>query len=283
MPGFADKGAVLVNETNDGVKLETLWQEIEDVTTLWNKEKTTLSNLISYQTTVPADAVPQSLAGEEFREASEYGVPVGIAPPAPYLKVGYSWVDIDAASRFSWKFLRDASSEQVRSQVTRILEADERYQQRIVLSRLFDDVPGVNDFQHVVYPIWNGDGIVPLSHMGNTFAGSHSHFLVSGSVDIDSGDVEDAMRHVTHHGYGLGGGSGHLLLLVNPAEAESVQSWRAGKENATPKRPASISFRLRTRRRTSRRIPSSVRCRPQTLTACRCSEVTARLGFWKAW
>ena len=80
------------------------------------QRKTAHTYLISYETTVPADAIPQSLAGEEFREASEYGVPVGIAPPAPYLKVGYWWVDVDAASRFTWKFLRDASAEQVRSQ-----------------------------------------------------------------------------------------------------------------------------------------------------------------------
>jgi hypothetical protein len=120
MPGIAGKGDVLVNQTADGVDLNVLWDEIETVVRLWNTEKTTLANLVSYPTTVPADAVPQSLVAESFDEASEYGVPTAMKPPTPYLKVGYTFKDYDKASRFSWKFLRDATAEQVRAQVTRI-------------------------------------------------------------------------------------------------------------------------------------------------------------------
>lgn len=213
MPGFADQGAVLVNQANDGVSRDVLWQEIENVTKVWNAEKTTLASLISYKTTVPADAVPQSLEGEEFQEASEYGVPQAIAPPAPYLKVGYSWKDVDAASRFTWKFLRDASAEQVRSQVTRILEADERTQQRTVLSRLFDNIAGENDWGHTVFPIWNGDSIIPPRWAGKSFT-THDHFIVSGNAVLDSADIEDAARLITEHGYGDRAGSQLLILAI---------------------------------------------------------------------
>jgi len=47
---------------------------------------------------------------------------------------------------------------------------------------------------------------------------------------IDSSDVEDAARLVTTKGYGRQAGS-KMLLLVNPQEAEQVQTWRAGKTN----------------------------------------------------
>lgn len=229
MPGFADQGAVLVNQTNDGVKLETLWQEIEDITKLWNTETKTIANLISYETTVPADAVPQTLQAESFDEASEYGVPQSMAAQ-DYLKVGYDFRDWDKATRFTWKFLRDASAEQVRAQVTRILEADARLTTGLVLQRLFDNTPGTNDFQVPVYSVWNDDGIKPPAYMGKTFAGSHNHFLVSGAAELDSGDVEDLCRLVTEHGFGPHAGQ-RLLLLASPAQGEQIRSWRAGQES----------------------------------------------------
>jgi hypothetical protein len=232
MPGIAGFGDVLVNQTADGVPLEHLW-EIEEVVRLWNAEKTTIANLVSYPTTVPADAIPQSLVAESFDEASEYGVPTAMKPPLPYLKVGYTLKDYDKATRFTWKFLRDATAEQVRAQVTRILEGDARLRQGLVLDRLFSPVEGANEWQHRVFGLWNGtDGLKPPDFMGKTFTTGHVHYLVSGATGIDSQDVELAMNHVTEHGYGLGGGRGQLLILANPVEAEAVMSWRAGVTNA---------------------------------------------------
>jgi hypothetical protein len=241
MPGFADQGAVLVNQTADGVRLETLWEEIESVTRLWNAETKTIANLVSYETTVPADAVPQTLQADSFDEASEYGVPQSMAAQ-DYLKVGYDFRDWDKATRFTWKFLRDASAEQVRAQVTRILEADSRLTTGLVLQRLFDNTSGTNDFQNVVYPLWANDGIAPPAYMGRTFTGSHNHYLVSGAADLDSGDIEDAARLVTEHGWGRGGASGQLLILANPADGELIRSWRAGIESRSGGPKAKYDF-----------------------------------------
>ena len=47
---------------------------------------------------MPADAVPQTLTVEPFDEASEFGVPKGVAPPPDVLKVGYTFKDYDKAS-----------------------------------------------------------------------------------------------------------------------------------------------------------------------------------------
>ena len=49
---------------------------------------------------------------------------------------------------------------------------------------------------------------------------------------IDSGDLETAIRNVTHHGYGTEANS-RLLALMNPAQAEVVSQWKAGEESAT--------------------------------------------------
>jgi len=235
VPGIAGKGDVLVNQTADGVDLNVLFDEIEQVVRLWNTEKTRLANLVSYPTTVPADAVPQSLVAESFDEASEFGTPTAMKPPTPYLKVGYSFKDYDKASRFTWKFLRDATAEQVRAQVTRILEGDARLQQGLVFGRLFDPTEGANDWQHRVFGLWNGtDSLKPPDHMGKTFTTAHTHYLASGATALDSEDLELGLKHVQEHGYGSGVGT-RMLILANPNEAEQIASWRAGVVSANTK------------------------------------------------
>lgn len=236
MPGYQDSGGVLVNETADGVSLDVLFEEIEQVTALYNNHKNTLVNLLSYETDVPADAIPQSLTAEQFQEASQYGVPRAISPPTPYLKVGYQYRDYDAATRFTWKFLRDSTAEQLRAQVTRIIEGDQRLVQSLVLDRLFSPVEESNEWQHRVFGLYTGsDAITPPALMGKTFQPTHSHYIATGSTDLDSEDIELMMSHVTEHGYGQGGGSGRLVILTNPAEAEMIASWRAGATTANSK------------------------------------------------
>lgn len=234
MAGFADQGQLLINELADGVRIDDIWAEVQNAVTVYNQHKTTIASLLSYPTTQAAAPLHQGLTQEKFEIASEYGVPKAINPPIDVLKMGFDYHDHDAATRFTWKYLRDATSEQVTSRVAACLDADARLVQGKVLQRLFDPTPGENDFAHTVYGLWNADSVVPPSFMGKTFAGSHNHYLVSQGAEFDSGDAEAAMRLVTEHGYGLGADSGsQLILLVNAgAEAEAVQSWRAGEENA---------------------------------------------------
>ena len=218
--GINTQGHVLVNRTADGVDLNLIWAEIEQLLNMWNGERTTVASLISYPTTVPADAVPQTLTVEPFDVASEFGVPKGVAPQPDYLKIGYSLLDYDKA-------------EQARSVVSRILSGDNQLVNGLVLRRLFDPTEGTNEFQHRVFGLWNGvDGIAPPTHMNVSFPASTSHYLASGAAVIDSGDIEDCIRMITLKGYGLRVGS-QLLILANPAESELIQGWRAGKESRT--------------------------------------------------
>ncbi|MFV9634855.1 hypothetical protein [Mycobacterium neumannii] len=233
MPGFADQGQLLINELADGVRLTDVYAEIQRAVEVYNQHKTTVASLLSYPTTQAAAPIAQGLAQEHFDVASEFGTPTALNPPVDVIKLGFQYADWDKATRFTWKFLRDATSEQVTDRVRNLLDADARLVQGLVLQRLFDPTPGENDFAHTVYGLWNGDGIVPPSYMGRTFTGSHDHYLVSQGAELDSGDVEAAVRLVVEHGYGLGADSGsQLVALFNPAEAEHVQSWRAGEENA---------------------------------------------------
>jgi hypothetical protein len=202
-------------------------------TNLWNQHRSALASLISFSTTNAADAVPQSIGGEFFEEATEYGIPRGIGRP-DYLKLGFSFKDWDLASKFTWKALRSMSSEQATHAVQRIFEADSTLVNGSILNALFNNVARTNDYGHTVYPVWSGDGMVPPDQLGKTFDGTHSHYLTTNSTVLDAKDIENLINHVRKHGYGTTQ-SARFIVLVHPDDVttSSITSWRAGVEYRT--------------------------------------------------
>jgi hypothetical protein len=229
--GISTHGDVLVNQTADGVDLNDIWAEVQQVLDLYNKERTDIATLLSYRTVNVADAIPQSISSDSFEEATEFGVPRAIRPPSDVLKLGYSFKDWDISLRATWKFLREATAEQVQAQVTRVLEADNKLTNGTVLNRFFNPATQQNEWGHTCYGLWSGDGMIPPPYLGATFDGTHSHYLVTGSTVLDAQDVEAMIHHVTEHGYGTPTGA-TMLILVNPldVEAATMTAWRAGVE-----------------------------------------------------
>lgn len=230
--GYATEGDVLVNTTADGVDLNVIWAEVAAVIKAWNAERSALASLLAFNTTNTADAIPQSRSADSFEESSEFGEPESMRPPSEYALMGYTFKDYDKATRWTWKFLRDSTAEQVRAVANYALDADNRLTTGTILQRLFDPTQGTNEWGHTVYGLYNGDAMVPPAYLGKDFATAHQHYLVSGSDTIDSGDLETAIRQVTEHGFGTEPNS-RLLALMNPAQAEVVASFRAGEQNAT--------------------------------------------------
>jgi hypothetical protein len=236
--GYSVSGDVLVNQTADGVNINSLWDEIGSALRLYNEHRSTIVRLLSYPTTAVADVIPQSLEAESFEIATEMGVPTALREPADYLRLGYNFQDYDKRLSATWKFLRSATAEQVTAQVTRIFEADNRLVSGTILRRLLSPAIQFNEWSHQCYGLWSGDGMVPPAHLGQTFDGAHTHYLTSGSTHIDSADVEDCLNHVKHHGYGrFGAQGGQLIILANPNEVEDMTFWRAGVEYASGKIP----------------------------------------------
>lgn len=228
--GYSDEGSVLVNVTNDGVDLNLIWSEMQAALTTWNAERGAIVDLLSYATTNTADAVPQATTDESFELASEYGEPQSLRVPTSHLLLGYTFEDYDKASRFTWKFLRDATAEQIRSVANLALAADQKLTQGTVLERLFDPTPDSNEWNHTCYSLYNGDSMVPPAYLGKFFQTAHQHYLVSGNATLDSGDLEDAAKSVREHGYGSDSNS-RILAFVNPAQAEVISTFKAGIEN----------------------------------------------------
>lgn len=228
--GYSTEGDVLVSQTADGVDLNEIWSAAAGAMSQWNQKRSALAALVSYPTVNPADAIPQTLGGDHFEVASEYGEPTGLRAEPDALILGYDFSDFDLASRFTWKFLRSASAEQVRSVINRAMESDNRLVTGSILRRLFDPAEGLNEFHHKVYGLYNGtDGMVPPPYAGQTFSSSTSHYLVSGNTALDPGDLVDAIEQVRSKGFGTDASS-RLVVLCHPSESEIISTFRAGIE-----------------------------------------------------
>ncbi|MGV9800182.1 hypothetical protein ACWDTP_19260 [Mycobacterium sp. NPDC003449] len=240
--GYNTKGDVLVSHSKDGVDLNTIWGQIAEVNEVWNQQRSALTRVLSYWTTNAADAIPQGIANESLEEASEFGVPEAARVPALALPLGYTLKDYDSRAAFTWKFLRDSTAEQILAQANNIMTADNKLINGTILRRLFDPSEGANELSQRVFGLWNGtDSVVPPPYMGKTFDSSHTHYFVSGNAQIDSADVEDAINHVTEHGYGVSAGS-QLLVLCNTTEADYIAGWRANVESRTSGPKAKFDF-----------------------------------------
>lgn len=236
--GYGTEGDALprISTLADGTDLNVIWQEIQHTITAWNEHRSALTALLAYQTTVSADAIPQSNSEQHFELASEFGEPESLRGPSSHLLLGYTFNDYDAASRFTWKALRAMTTEQVRASFNQALEMDNRNVNGHILLRLFSPETVENEFGTSVYGLWNGDTLKPPTYLGKSFAVNHTHYLVSGAATVDSGDLDTLIKHVQEHGYGVN--DGQLVLLCNPAEADVISTFRVGTESATGIYPA---------------------------------------------
>lgn len=230
--GFHTAGDV-VTVSNDGIDLNSLWGIYQDSLTIYNEAMDRLSALFTFPVTNPIETVPQ--VGEaQFEEATEFGVPRGNRIELDYFQLGYDFRDYDTATRFTWKFLRDADVRQIDAIHQEVLRADRRLVFRKIMEAIFDNRNRTTDIRNQnynVYPLYNADGTVPPNYKGTSFDGTHNHYLVSGNTAIDSSDVEDSYTHIAHHGFGLENGT-VFVMLCNAAQVKEMRKWRAGQVSA---------------------------------------------------
>ncbi len=207
----------------DGTDTNNLWREAQAALAAQNAQRDSLRALFTYSTTFAGEEVVQVAGGDDFELASEFGEPKGVRAPVGLLRLGFNFRDFDLATRFTWKFLRDATADQVRAVVNAALEADNRMIFKAVMGCLFNPTARVNPESLTVFPLYNGDGAVPPDYAGQSFTGTHTHYLTSGGAVVDGQDLVDLMDHVTHHGYA---DTGRLLLFVNSTEGKKIRGFR---------------------------------------------------------
>lgn len=226
--GAAEVGPLL-KSLGDGTDLASVWTEFIDLLDLWNKDRIALTDLLAFRTTKSGEAVPQNVSPALFEKATELGVSRAAGLPGDALMLGYKFDDYDLATRFTYRFLRSADVRQVRAIMSNIVTGDTTLTTGEILKRIFTPTEQRNAEGFRVFGLYNGtDGITPPPYMGRTFSDTDSHYVASGAAEIDSADVEDAIRLITRKGFSAETGA-TILVLVNPDEAESIMSWRQGQ------------------------------------------------------
>ena len=219
--------ADVLTQTVDGRDLNDIWTEFQQVVALQNAERQRIVDLLTFPVTTVIEDVPQ-FGTEDFEEASEYGVPVGVRPEADVLSLGYTFKWYDIANRFTWQFLAEATAQRVEAIHQQVLDADNRKLFSEIMRTLFRadnrnaTIKGQN---YNVYTFWNGDGTVPPAYKANTFDGAHTHFRVSGGATIVSEDLDEITDDFKSHGYGSENGS-TMFVMLNVTEANTVRSFR---------------------------------------------------------
>lgn len=215
-----------VTQTIDGADLNAMWAEFQATVGLHNDSMDTLLAALTYPVTSPVESVMYP-TGDEFEEASEFGVPKGIRQGKPFnLGFGFKWYDI--AIRYTWQFLADSTQNQVEALNNSALSADTRLQFYQVMRAIFRDTSvasEVNGQPITVYPFYNGDGAIPPKWKNTTHDGDHTHYLTSGATALDSGDIDDIETHLRHHGYTPQLGY-NFVLMVNRQEAQIIRGFR---------------------------------------------------------
>lgn len=223
--GF-NQEADLITETSDGFPLNKMWSEFQKTIQMWNKQRSSLINLLTFKVSSDVEGVRYPIE-QDFEEASEFGEPKAIRL-GPSFKMGYDFKWYDLAIRYTWQFLLDADSSQLRALHSTALEADNRLMFTRIMRRMFNsttDVATIEGSAVNVYPFYNGDNQVPPKWKNTTHSTGHNHYLVSGGATVDSGDLDDMESHLHHHGYTQNGGY-QLLLFVNRAQGTPIRQFR---------------------------------------------------------
>jgi hypothetical protein len=226
--GFSTEGDVITTAA-DGTDLNVLWTEFQQAVNYRNANRQRLIDFLTYRVTNPVEQVPQASEGGDFELASEFGVPKSIRPETEYFNLGFPFDWYDTANRFTWRFLAEASAEQLRAINAQVLEADNRLLFNDVLKTLFQSTnrtATINKNPYTVYAFYNNDGTTPPSVGATTFTNTHTHYFVSGAATVDPGDLEQLIDAIEEHGYTASNGA-ELVIMANKIEGDTIRNFRS--------------------------------------------------------
>jgi len=234
MPNGIHATGDILTRTRDGQDLNAIWNQYQELLRNWNSTRQPLIDLITFNTDQIIDDVAQGVE-EDFEEATEFGQPKSIRPNVTIQQRAYDFKWYDVATRFTFQFLADSTAQQVDVAQAQVLEADNRLLFKKVMRRLFNNTNNSTIINNVAYnakPLYNADSEYIPDYAGVTFnAATHTHYVTSGAAGIDSGDVETLVSLLEEHGYKRATGY-QIVVMINPAQAPAVRSWRANVTNA---------------------------------------------------
>lgn len=225
-----NEAADVIMQTIDGVDTNVLWRQFQASVALQNAERQPLIDFLTFTVSQPFEGVPSATSDARFERASERGLPRSYRAEGELEWLGYDFQWRDMAFRYTWEFLAEASSGQVQNENNIALQADRNTIFAEIMWTLFNNVNRSTEISkrpYTVYTFYNGtDGAVPPDYKTNTFTNTHTHYLVSGAATITSGDLDDTIDHMAHHGYTAANGA-NIVIMMNKQEGDVVRNYRS--------------------------------------------------------
>lgn len=223
--GYSARADILTR-TRDGQDLNRIWDDFNNALDEFNAARQPLIDLLSTPVTGIVDEIATP-GTERFELATEFGVPMSIRPAPAVTSRAYPFDWYDLRQGYTWRFLTKASTAQIDAVMQQALEAENALVFEQVTKSLFNSANRTANLDGFANPftvvaLYNADGTVPPPYKGQTFAGSHTHYLSSGSnvgqTAFDPQDFLDLAGTIEHHGYTRSQGY-NIIFILNPADA----------------------------------------------------------------
>lgn len=233
--GYSARADILTR-TRDGQDLNAIWDMYAQALADFNSARQPLIDLLASPVSGIIDEAGAP-GTERFERQTEFGIAQSIRPAPAVTSRAYPLDWYDLRQGYTWRFLKGATQKQLDSVLNMAMEAENALVFEQVTKALFNNAnrtATVDGFTtpFTVVALYNADGSYIPPYAGQTFSGSHTHYLGSGTntgqVAFDPQDFLDLAGTVEHHGFTRSAGY-NVVFLMNPADAAaSVVKFRRG-------------------------------------------------------
>jgi hypothetical protein len=223
--GYSAK-ADLLTRTRDGQDLNAIWDMYAAALAEFNATRQPMIDLLSSPVTGIVDEITNP-GTEQFELATEFGIPQSVRPTPTVTSRAYPFAWYDMRQGYTWRYLMKATQQQTDSVLNMAMEAENNLVFQQVMKSLFNNANRstmIDGFPtpFTVVALYNGDGSYIPPYKGQTFSGSHTHYLGTGAntgqIAFDPDDVLTAARLVEEHGFTKSQGY-NIIIFMNPADA----------------------------------------------------------------
>lgn len=225
--GYSARADILTR-TRDGQDLNAIWDQYAAALASFNATRQPLIDLLSSPVTGIVDEITNP-GTEQFELATEFGIAQSIRAVPTVQSRAYPFAWYDMRNGYTWRFLQKATVQQLDSVMSIAMEAENNLVFGQVMKSLFNNANRtamIDGFTSpfTVVALYNADGSYIPTYKGQTFSGSHNHYIGSGSntgqTAFDPQDFLDLAHLVEEHGYTKSQGY-NVVFLMNPADANA--------------------------------------------------------------
>jgi hypothetical protein len=173
----------------------------------WNSRIEALVGEYADYTTVFQERYRVIDAGGTLDPSDEYSRGRPMRETTTYYDVGYPLNQFDGRVTWTSLFLAKATVDRVDQDVDAVSIRDRNTLMRVFLRSLMHKTnytfPDEEHGNIAVKRLYNGDGLVPPTFMGEVFDNTHTHYLATNNAAITKAFLDIVYEHLAEHGLGV--------------------------------------------------------------------------------